>query len=216
LAFSEIWLKKVDEDRTILDRSIWSDEATFNLSGTVNRHNAVYWSSENPRQFLVKHMKSPSVTVLAAVSSRGLIGPFFFPATVTGKSFLKVMDEEMIPKVREVYLDAEVFMQMDGAPGHWAKDVRTFMDSKFPNKWIGRGGPIPWPPRSPDLTPPDFFLWGFIKDKVYSKSPSSLDELKDGIKIAFTEVPVAMCERVCRSVESRLQRCIESDGAQIQ
>jgi len=49
---------------------------------------------------------------------------------------------------------------MDGAPGHWAKDVRDLMDINFPDKWIGRGGPIPWPPRSPDLTPPDFFSVG--------------------------------------------------------
>jgi len=170
----------------------------------------------NPHQLLIKHMKSPSVTVLAAVSSRGLIGPFFFPATVIGKSFLKIMDEDMIPKVKEVYRDVEVIFQMDGAPGHWAKDVRRFMDRKFPNKWIGRGGPIPWSPRSPDLTPPDFFLWEFIKDKVYSKSPSSLDELKECINVAFTQVIVAMCKRVCQSVGARLQRCIESYGAQIQ
>jgi hypothetical protein len=32
------------------------------------------------------------------------------------------------------------------------------LNEKFPNVWIGRGGPIHWPPRSPDLTPMDFFV----------------------------------------------------------
>jgi hypothetical protein len=34
-------------------------------------------------------------------------------------------------------------------------------------RWIGRGGSITWPPRSPDLTPLDFFLWGYAKNIVY-------------------------------------------------
>jgi len=130
----------------------------------------------------------------------------FFPGTVIGKSFLNSMNEEMLPKVTEAYEGMDIMFQMDGAPGHWAKDVRSFMDRKFPNKWIGRSGPISWPPRSPDLTPPDFFLWGFIKDKVYSRDSKSLEELTDCVKVSFTEVPVTMCERVCRSVGARFQR----------
>ena len=39
------------------------------------------------------------------------------------------------------------------------------MNAIFDEKWIGRGGPVAWPPRSPDLTPPDYFLWGFVKEK---------------------------------------------------
>ena len=37
-------------------------------------------------------------------------------------------------------------------------------DETFPGRWVGRGGPTAWPPRSPDLTPLEFFVWGFIKD----------------------------------------------------
>ncbi|XP_075164295.1 uncharacterized protein LOC142236896 [Haematobia irritans] len=38
-----------------------------------------------------------------------------------------------------------------------------------------------WPPRSPDLTAPDFFLWGYLKDKVYVNNPQTLQQLKDNI-----------------------------------
>ena len=37
----------------------------------------------------------------------------------------------------------------------------------FLDGWIGRGGPTSWPPRSPDVTPLDFFLWGYVKTKVF-------------------------------------------------
>jgi len=47
-----------------------------------------------------------------------------------------------------------IIFQQDGAPPHCGSDVRRFLDATFPNRWIGRDGPTPWPPRSPDITPP--------------------------------------------------------------
>ena len=58
--------------------------------------------------------------------------------------------------------------QQDGAPPHWDSHVRRFLDATFPNRWIGRDGPTPWPPRSPDITPLDSLFWGHVKDKVFS------------------------------------------------
>ena len=40
------------------------------------------------------------------------------------------------------------------------RDVTTFPDETFSGRWFGRGGPTAWPPRSPDLTPLDFFCMG--------------------------------------------------------
>ena len=58
--------------------------------------------------------------------------------------------------------------QQNGALLHFANIVRAFVDENFLARWIGRGSLyITWPARSPDLTPPDFFLWGFVKDQVY-------------------------------------------------
>jgi len=62
-----------------------------------------------------------------------------------------------------------IIFQQDGAPPHWGSHVRRFLDVNFPNRWIGRDGPTPRPPRSPGITPLDFFLWGYVKDKVFSK-----------------------------------------------
>jgi hypothetical protein len=44
------------------------------------------------------------------------------------------------------------------APPHWGLLVRQFLDATFPKRWIERDGPIPWPPRSPDITFLDFFF----------------------------------------------------------
>jgi len=34
------------------------------------------------------------------------------------------------------------------------------LTTTYNDYWIGQGGPMAWPPRSPDLIPMDFFLWG--------------------------------------------------------
>ena len=49
---------------------------------------------------------------------------------------------------------------VDQYPGHLEAQIflhLIFFNERFPDAWIGRGGPIPWPPRSPDLSPLDFF-----------------------------------------------------------
>ena len=52
------------------------------------------------------------------------------------------------------------------------------LDVTFPNRWIGRDGPTPWPPRSPDITPLDFVLWRYVKDKVFPTPVSDITNLK--------------------------------------
>ena len=68
--------------------------------------------------------------------------------------------------------------------------MREWLDNTFPGMWIGRRGPVEWPPRSPDLTPPDFFLWGYLKDKVYAQRPQTIDELKEIIVAECNAIPV--------------------------
>ena len=64
-------------DPNLLHRIIWSDEATFHLNGSVNRHNTVYYSQENPHVTVEKVVASVRVTVWAAFHTNGIIGPFF-------------------------------------------------------------------------------------------------------------------------------------------
>ncbi|ENN83121.1 hypothetical protein YQE_00518, partial [Dendroctonus ponderosae] len=60
------------------------------------------------------------------------------------------------------------WFQHDGAPPHNFSQVRNHLDVTFPGAWIGRNGPILWPPRSPDLSPLDFFWCGAVKNTVYT------------------------------------------------
>ncbi|PNF20181.1 hypothetical protein B7P43_G16983 [Cryptotermes secundus] len=54
--------------------------------------------------------------------------------------------------------EGRIHFQQDGAPPHYLGEVREYLNTRFPGRWIGREAPIAWPPRSPGLTPLDFFL----------------------------------------------------------
>ncbi|GIX86942.1 hypothetical protein CEXT_254571 [Caerostris extrusa] len=56
---------------------------------------------------------------------------------------------------------SNVMFQQNGASQHWSSDVRRSLDKTFLQQWIGRDGH----PRSPDITPLDFYLWNYVKDR---------------------------------------------------
>jgi hypothetical protein len=80
-----------------------------------------------------------------------------------GPQLLIGVSEEFLMPILDKDGPDDMFLQ-DGAPPHFHMEVTDFLNRKFPEKWIGIGGPITWPPRSPDLTSLDFLFWGYIKD----------------------------------------------------
>ena len=81
---------------------------------------------------------------------------------------------------------------MGNFPTRWRTSTLGFT---FRNGWIGRDGPTPWPPRSPDITPLDFCLWGYVKDKVFSTPVPDITNWKARITDAFVTVTEDMLER---------------------
>ena len=76
------------------------------------------------------------------------------------------------------------YFQQDGAPPHRAKEVQDWVKDKFGDRFLDASI---WPPRSSDLKPCDFTLWGTLKSKVYNPKPSTLEELKKNIEREFKE-----------------------------
>jgi hypothetical protein len=74
-----------------------------------------------------------------------------------------------LPQLNNAISNNILIRQLVGAPVHFVHIVHDYLNVNFPGRWVGRGGPIAWPPRSPDLTPLDVFLWGSVKDQVAAK-----------------------------------------------
>ena len=103
----------------------------------------------------------------------------------------------------------ELFYQHDGAPPHYAINVRNWLNHRFPLHWIGRRGTIEWPPRSPDLTAIDFILWGHLKSVVYKTQPTSLNDLRERIIYECRRIPPETFRKVQQEFENRLYHCME-------
>ncbi|KAG8253726.1 hypothetical protein J6590_029299 [Homalodisca vitripennis] len=85
------------------------------------------------------------------------------------------------PPVSEAIVD-----QQDGAPPHWGKIVRDYLNDTFPGRWIGRDGPIPWPP-------------------LFAKKVQDIEELKNRVREVIGSITPAMLRNTWCEVEFRLQ-----------
>jgi len=82
----------------------------------------------------------------------------------------------------------------------------------FPQKLISRHGDVNCPPRSPDLTIPDFFLWGYINEKVYINKPNTISQLKRNIQEEIRQINGNTLTKATENVEKRLEMCCRENG----
>lgn len=210
--FASEMLQRVDASPDYLQQVCFSDEATFHVSGVVNRHNCRIWGDENPHVTCELERGTPKVNVWAGLMHNMVIGPFFFiEKTVVGIAYLDMLEQYALPQ-----LPQHTTFQQDGAPPHFHHLVREHLDREMPGRWIGRGGPTTWPPRSPDLTPLDFFLWGYVKNMVYQVKINNLQHLKTRIRDAMATVTPNMLQATWTEVEYRLDICRATRGAHIE
>ncbi|KZC08101.1 hypothetical protein WN55_10867, partial [Dufourea novaeangliae] len=77
---------------------------------------------------------------------------------------------------------------------------------------IGRGGLVSWPPRPPDLTPLDLFLWGALKNAVYQEVPTTPENMKQRIIAACARISSETIRHTRDAAIRRLQLCIDANG----
>ena len=105
----------------------------------------------------------------------------------------------------------------DGTPPHWGLQVREWLNETLPLRWMGRGSPnMPWPPRSPDLTPCDYFMWGFLKSKVHKTKLTTIQVLKSRIQEDFQEITLEICRKVIENHQHRLTALIQNGGCHVE
>ncbi|GFU27851.1 histone-lysine N-methyltransferase SETMAR [Trichonephila clavipes] len=107
----------------------------------------------------------------------------------------------------------ELWFQQDGATCHTARATIDLLKDTFGDRLISRFGPVNWPPRSCDLTPLDYFLWGYVKSLVYADKPQTLDHLEDNIRRVIADIRPQMLEKVIENRTSRLDYIRASRGS---
>lgn len=215
--FCEWLLERNDQDPQFVENLLSTDEATFTRDGVFNSRNTHIWCDENPHAIHEGRFQERfSVNVWAGMVGNYLVGPYVLPPRLTGDAYLNFLRTDFENFLDDVPLATRrnMWYLHDGAPAHHTRDVREWLNEAFPRKWIGRNGPVSWPPRSPDLNSCDFFLWGHMKQLVYATPVNSVEELTQRIfnVAAAIRANQNMLRRVQGSLIRRARACIENDG----
>ncbi|GFX97441.1 probable RNA-directed DNA polymerase from transposon BS [Trichonephila clavipes] len=199
-------------------RILFSDEAHFWLNGYANKQNCRIWSEANPQVYVETPLHPEKLTVWCALWAGGIIGPYFFKndeghnVTVNGDRYRAMITNFFIPELNNHDVQ-ELWFQQDGATCHTDRATIDLLKDTFGDRLISRFGPVNWPPRSCDLTPLDYFLWGYVKSLVYADKPQTLDHLKDNIRRVIADIRPQMLEKVIENWTSRLDYIRASRGS---
>jgi hypothetical protein len=159
------FMEHVTPDGEKFDDWYWTNEAWFHLNGYFSAQNTRIWSAENPHTLHEAPHHSQKVGVWTAVSQKRLFLTFFKDTVNSDRYML------LVEKFLTTLTDDErekTWFQQDNATAHTGRNTMAFLKDVFPGRIISQGL---WPARTPDLSPPDFFLWGRLKSVVYLKHP---------------------------------------------
>jgi len=211
----------MSSDDHFLQKVQFSDEATFHVSCAVNRRNVRIWGSENPHACVEHQRDFPKGNVFCAISSQKVYSPFFFAErTVTGLTYLDMLQMWQVPQLQNI---PTFIFQEDGSPAHFHCEVLQYQNTVLPGRWIelasGNDQPLLLlPPRSPDITPCDFFFWGggeCQRPGIHPTIVHDLADLKARIIAALKNIDAPMLMRVWQELEYRIDVCRVTRGAHI-
>ncbi|GFV04455.1 putative DD41D transposase [Trichonephila clavipes] len=183
------------------NRILFSDEAHFWLNGCVNKQNCCIWSEVNPQVYVETPLHKKKLTVWCALWAGGIIGLYFFKnddghnVTVNGDRYRAMITNFFIPELNNHDVQ-ELWFQQDGATCHTARARIDLLKDTFDDRLISRFRPVNWSPRSCDLTPLDYFLWGYVKSLVYADKPQTPDDLEDNIRRVIADIRPQMLGKV--------------------
>jgi len=121
----------------------------------------VIWASENPNAIHEEPPHSEKTVVCCGMSRRRIIGPIFFDATITTAAYMEIFNT-FVNQLDDEELSIGYFQQ-DGATSHTSHASMAKIQFFFGDRVISKGL---WPLCSPNLTLPDYFLWGYLKGRV--------------------------------------------------
>lgn len=209
--FCEILSDRFTNDPAFLRKLTFSDECVFHLNGRVNKHNVHFWSADNPKVRFTNPGQTPSVTVWTCISFNGIVATDISTHTMNGERYCAILREKVIPFFKR---NRHMLYQQDGASSHYCLNARQILNDEMPLQWIGRRGFIEWPARSPDLTACDYWLWSYLRSRVYQPAnvTFSVNELIDRIRSELEAIPLDMFRNTFRDFPQRLQKCLSANG----
>lgn len=100
-----------------------------------------HWTQQYRNQYWEK------VNFWAAIVDERILSLSLFEEIFTGTRYLQFLQSDIVSLIKNEFQNDSMWFQKDGAPPHYANNVKQYLHVTFPEKWIGRGGPVEWPAR---------------------------------------------------------------------
>ena len=157
------------------------------------------------------------------MSKHGLIGPIWFEDeneqadTVNTERYIQVLGKFRTTLLRRWgVVRVMQWFQQEGAAPHTSNESMEWLQQRFPDRLISRRSTPEWSPHSPDLNPLDFYLWRFLKDRVYVNNAQTISDLKAAISAAIQAISRDECRKVIDNFAHRISVCAQCHGAHLE
>ena len=197
---------------------IFSDEKMFQLNPAPHRQNDHIWAPFDPDVEVECKVQGPKKVMCWA----GMVGDSILklrwwdedqrPRTMTGASYLAMVRDEVWPEVRGRASQRGFWWQQDGASVHCTDDNLAFLEQRFRGRVISRRGEHPWPPYSPDLSPLDYYFWGYANAEVFRRKPTTIEQLKAIVEEVAANLSGEVLRAVMSNFRKRCEICLQMEG----
>ena len=190
---------------------------------TCEFKNNIFWGSALPEHCLQRPLHSTICTAWVAFFKHGIIGPYWFEhddehaMAVNTERYLQILRKfwASLGQQRRTVRAKQLFQQ-DGATPHTSNHSLNWLRQLFPDRLISQRCDPDWAPRSPDLNPPDIYLWGYLKDNVYTNNPQTVPDLKAAIAAKIRAIPREECVRVIQTFARQVRVCLQRGGSHLE
>lgn len=191
---------------------IFSDKKNWTVDQSRNSRNDRYLAynvTDVPPTNQTKH--PASAMMLGVIASDGnAMPPHWFPKGLRmgATEYLDVMKTVVKPWLDATYPQGNFVWQQDSAPGHKAKVVQEWCRRELPGFWPHTY----WPPSSPDCSPLDFSIWGYVESRACANPHPNVDSLKASVEAEWANMDKDYVVKVCRAFRPRLEAMVDCNG----
>uniref|UniRef100_A0AC35UET8 DDE_3 domain-containing protein n=1 Tax=Rhabditophanes sp. KR3021 TaxID=114890 RepID=A0AC35UET8_9BILA len=153
---------------------------------------------------VMKHGSVVMVKVVKGTSSTAnkIFKPIFVEpgAKVNQDYYMENVLKPFLDENEALFTEEGYIFHQDSAPAHVGKKTTAYL----------RGKNIPffskdeWLPASPDCAPCDYWLWGYLKNRVRKRNCTTIKQLKKAIIDEAKLIPLDMAERAMAAMPKRL------------
>ena len=197
----------LDDSEEAWKKVMWSDETKIELFG-LNSTRRVWRAKNteyNPKNTIptVKH-GGGSIMLWGCFSAKGTGQLHRIEGRMDGAMYRGILDQHLLPSVRELKMGRGWVFQHDNDPKHTAKATKEWLKKKHIKV-------LEWPSQSPDLNPIEN-LWRELKIRVARRQPRNLNDLEAVCREEWANIPAEMCTNLVTNYKNRLTSVLANNG----